>query len=89
MFKYVREQLKRKSNRPVFIIISVVLFIVFILVIMRIWDALLLRNYTNKQTIRTVSVITAARGPSQEKVVLPGNASLARSPHLCTHQRLR
>ena len=73
MFKYVREQLKRKSNRPVFIIISVVLFIVFILVIMRIWDALLLRNYTNKQTIRTVSVITAARGPSQEKVVLPGN----------------
>ena len=73
MLKYVKAQLQNKSHRRFFVIISAVLLVVLILVMIRILDAILLRSYTNKQTIRIVSVITATRGPHHENVVLPGN----------------
>ena len=71
--KSYKSQLQQKSRRRVFMIIGVLITIFLILVIMRIWAYLVLRSNTNKQTIPIVSVITAARGPSHENIVLPGN----------------
>lgn len=72
-FRKIELQLKDKSKRRIVIPIYIVLTILLLMIISRVWHAILLYYDTQAQAIPVVATITVAPGPAQEEIVLPGN----------------
>jgi len=72
MLKRMQLQLKNKKYMRVHIAVGVLLCVVIVLIALRIYAAIVLRNTTMANADPVVRVIKAPQGGGEEKIVLPG-----------------
>ena len=73
MLKHIKLQLQSKSRGRVIIGGSLVMAIMLVLVVTRIWAALILRHDTNAMAVPFVRTMAAALASSTERITLPGS----------------
>ncbi len=73
MLKKIHVQYHNLKRRPKHLIAAIVLIIMVVLVVSRVWAAILLRHDTNVMAVPLVKTIAAKRAPSTEHIILPGS----------------
>ena len=72
MLNKLRTKIKGHPHQSKIILGLLLVTFIFILVLMRIWDGIRLRQETNEHLVPWVRLVKAEHTPASEKIVLPG-----------------